>query len=121
MKKLAGFILTLAIAMALAGCSIDENTEKSGDTAPAITLYGRQYAAPDMPIDELPDGYEYIGDLPENAANDTGLAGCKMYAVKELDSFPDFYLYQECGTPIDGNTVDATQLQWAYVQWILSD
>ena len=29
-----------------------------------------------------------------------------MYAVKEKDSFDDFYLYQECGTPIDENTVD---------------
>ena len=121
MKKLTAFVLTLIFTMTLAGCSIHENTERSGDTAPAITLYGRQYAAPYMPIDELPDGYEYIGDLPEDAANDTGLAGCKMYAVKELDSFPDFYLYQECGTPVDGNTVDTAQLQWAYVQWILSD
>ncbi len=28
------------------------------------------------------------------------------------------YLYQECGTPIDEYTVDNTQRQQAYVQWI---
>lgn len=92
-----------------------------GDTAPAITIQGKNYYAPHMPVDELPEGYEYIGDLPKDAANDTGLEGCKMYAVKELDSFPDFYLYQECGTPIDENTVDPSQRQWAYVQWISPD
>ena len=40
-----------------------------------------------------------------------------MYAIKELDSFPDFYLYQECGTPISEDTVDSSLRQWAYVQW----
>ena len=74
-----------------------------------------------MPVNELPEGYEYIGDLSEDAANDTGLAGCKMYAVKEKNSFEDFYLYQECGTPISEDTVDTTQRQWAYVQWVVAE
>jgi hypothetical protein len=29
----------------------------------------------------------------------------------------DFYIYQECGTPISDNEVDNTQRQWAYVKW----
>ena len=55
----------------------------SGETATV-------YIAPYMPVNELPEGYEYIGDLSEDAASDTGLAGCKMYAVKEKNSFEDF-------------------------------
>ncbi|MDE6318155.1 MAG: hypothetical protein K2M22_00260 [Lachnospiraceae bacterium] len=73
-----------------------------------------------MPVNELPDGYKYIGELTEEQANDTGLAGCQMYAVMERDSISDIYVYQECGTPIDENTLDSTKLQWAYVQWIVS-
>lgn len=63
-------------------------------------------------------GDTYLGELSKEQANGTGLEGCKMYAVTELDSIPDFYLYQECGTPIDDNTVDSEKIQWAYVQWI---
>ena len=89
--------------------------------APAVTLYGRRYVAPYTPVDKLPEGYEYIGVLPEGAANDAGLAGCNMYALKKLDSFPDFYLYQECKTPVGENTVEPAQQKRAYVQWILSN
>ena len=120
MKKAILLILTFIFVIALLGCSSQENNVKR-DIAPTITLYDRQYVAPYMPIDELPGGYEYLGDLPEDAANDTGLAGCKMYAVKELDSLSDFYLYQECAASVDENTVDATRRQWAYVQWVLSN
>lgn len=35
-----------------------------------------------------------------------------------ISSFDEFYLYQECGTPIDENTVDPSQRQWAYVKWV---
>lgn len=86
-----------------------------------ITMYGKNYIAPYMPVDKLPDEYEYIGELSEDAANDTGLAGCKMYVVAEKDSLLDFYLYQECGTPISIDTVDNTQRQMAYVQWVLTE
>ena len=74
-----------------------------------------------MPVDELPEGYEYIGDVPEGAANDAALEGCRIYAVKEESSVTDFYLYQECGTPISKDTVDTTQRQWAYVRWVLPE
>lgn len=121
MKKSTIWISVLMIVFSLSGCSFEDKSNKTGDLPPAITLYDRNFVAPYMPVEDLPDEYTYIGDLSEEAANDTGLAGCKMYAVKEKDSFDDFYLYQECGTPIDENTVDTTQLQWAYVQWIVSE
>lgn len=44
-----------------------------------------------------------------------------MYVVAEKDSLLDFYLYQECGTPISIDTVDNTQRQMAYVQWVLTE
>ena len=43
-----------------------------------------------------------------------------MYAETER-GFADFYLYQECGTPVSEDTVDNTRLQWAYVRWERSD
>ncbi|MBD5521357.1 MAG: hypothetical protein HDR03_09095 [Lachnospiraceae bacterium] len=92
----------------------------SSDLPPMITLYDRDYVAPYMPLKELPDGYKYIGKLTEEQANDTGLAGCGMYAIMERDSLSDIYVYQECGTPIDENTLDSTTMQWAYVQWIVT-
>ena len=71
-----------------------------------------------MPVKELPEGYTYLGELTKDQAYTTGLEGCKIYAVAELDSLHDFYLYQECGTPIDENTIDNTKIQWAYTQWV---
>ena len=85
---------------------------------PLLVLYGQIYVVSIMSVNELPQGYTYLGELSKEQANGTGLEGCKMYAVTELDSIPDFYLYQECGTPIDDNTVDSEKIQWAYVQWI---
>lgn len=116
MKKLIVIVLCLMLAFSLIGCGAKESPV--GDRPPMITIYGKNFMASHMPISELPEDYKYIGELPEEAANDTGLAGCKMYAVTELDTLSDFYLFQECGTPISGNTVDSTQRQWAYVQWI---
>lgn len=99
-----------------------EDTQKTAnDVAPMIDIYGQKYVAPYMPVKELPEGYTYLGDLQKEEANGTGLEGCKMYAVAELNSLSDFYLYQECGTPIDENTIDSTKLQWAYVQWVKAE
>lgn len=42
-----------------------------------------------------------------------------MNAKKFSDAMNEIYLYQECGTPMDEHTVDNTQRQWAYVQWIV--
>ena len=118
MKKLLSIMLfTMTF---LAGCGSNTNAP-SGDLPPMITLLDKNYVAPYLPVNELPDGYEYIGNLTEEQANDTGLAGCGMYAVTERDSLSDIYVYQECGTPIGENTLDSTKLQWAYVQWIVSE
>lgn len=84
-----------------------------------VVIGDKKYIDPHMPVNELPDGYVYIGELTEDEAYNTGLAGCKMYADSEKESMSDFYLYQECGTPVSEDTVDTTQRQWAYVQWII--
>ena len=120
MKRIVALVIGLITILVLTGCS-HRGELVTGDLPPMITIYNRNYVAPYMPVNELPDSYEYIGNLSKEAANDTGLEGCQMYVIKELDSFNDFYLYQECGMPIDENTVDTTQLQWAYVQWILTE
>ena len=117
MKKIAALAAGVITVLALTGCA--QNGVAFTALPPMITIQNRNYVAPHRPVDELPDSYEYIGSLSEEAANDTGLEGCQMYAIKKSDSLNDFYLYQECGTPISEDTVDSTQRQWAYVQWIL--
>ena len=121
MKKIIPVALLVACMLLLPGCSEQQNVEAPNTPAPSIVIDNRHFYAPNMPVNELPEGYEYIGALSEDAANGTGLEGCKMYAIKETDSFRDFYLYQECGTPININTVDATKRQWAYVHWSLRE
>ena len=115
MKQIISLLLSLFLIVTFSGC---HNSVDTGDMPPMIDMYGQKYVAPNMPVNELPQGYTYLGELSKEQANGTGLEGCKMYAVTELDSIPDFYLYQECGTPIDDNTVDSEKIQWAYVQWI---
>ncbi len=117
MKKIMPLMLVLIMLLAFSGCGNKPET-KTGDLPPMIDMAGQKYVAFNMPVDELPEGFTYMGELTEKQANGTGLEGCKMYALIELDSIPDFYLYQECGTPIDENTVDSEKTQWAYVQWI---
>ena len=120
MKKLFSVILMVTCIFLLAGCG-KQKVEAPYTPAPSIVINNQHFYAPNMPINELPEGYEYIGILSEDAANGTGLEGCKMYAIIEKDSFRDFYLYQECGTPIGNNIVDATKQQWAYVHWSLRE
>ena len=115
MKQIISLLLSLFLIVTFSGC---HNSVDTGDMPPMIDMYGQKYVAPNMPVNELPQGYTYLGELSKEQANGTGLEGCKMYAVTELNSIPDFYLYQECGTPIDDNTVDSEKIQWAYVQWI---
>ena len=100
---------------------VEDTQETANDVAPMIDIYGQKYVAPYMPVEKLPEGYTYLGELQKTEANGTGLEGCKMYAVAELNSIPDFYLYQECGTPIDENTIDSTKIQWAYMQWVKAE
>lgn len=117
MKKLRAFVLMLALVPALVGCGNKPEAD-TGALPPMITINGYRYVASYMPVDELPNGYAYWGELSEEGANDTGLEGCKIYAVLGKKIFADFYLYQECGTPIDENTLDPEQRQWAYVHWV---
>lgn len=84
---------------------------------PTITIMEKNYTAPDMPVEKLPAGYHYLRDLTEKEANGTGLAGCAIYVDPQDRDMNTVYLYQECGTPIDEDTVDNTRRQWAYVQW----
>ena len=127
MKKIVSAILLTACVLLLAGCSEPQAEEpsppssiSSSSKAPHIIIDNQLYFAPDMPVNELPEGYEYIGVLSEDAANNTSLAGCKMYAKKGTETLLDFYLYQECGTPISKDTVDTSKRQWAYVRWSLN-
>lgn len=120
MKRIVSTILLVTCFLLLVGCS-KQQAEEPNETTPSIVIDNQHFYAPNMPVNELPDGYEYIGVLSKDAANGTGLDGCKMYAIKGKDSFLDFYLYQECGTPIGNNTVDTTKQQWAYVHWLLRE
>ena len=121
MKKIFSVLFMTTCILLLVGCNKQQNVEAPNTPAPSIVINNQHFYAPNMPVNELPEGYEYIGVLSEDAANGTDLEGCKMYAVKEKDSFRDFYLYQACGTPIDNNTVDTTKRQWAYVRWSLRE
>lgn len=120
MKRVVSVILIATCILMLAGCS-KQQAEAPNTPAPCIVIDNQHFYAPNMPVSELPEGYEYIGILSKDAANGTGLEGCKMYAIIEKDSFLDFYLYQECGTPISNNTVDTTKRQWAYVRWSVQE
>lgn len=117
MKKYIAFVFALACVLGLFGCATKNETD-AGALPPMLTINGENYFANTMPIAELPDNYECLGEITAKEANDTGLQGCKYYANKHISSFDVFYLYQECGTPIDENTVDSTQRQWAYVKWV---
>ncbi len=117
MKRFLLICFIATFVFTLVGCT-SKSGEPTGDIAPAITLGGWDYYAPYMPVNELPEDYVYAGTLTKEEANDTGLEGCKYYFNYYYDSIPDIYVYQKCGTPIDENTVDSENLQWAYVQWI---
>ena len=96
---------------------------KTNDTmaAPMITVMGKNYFAHDMPVDKLPATYHYLRDLTAEEANNTELMGSAIYVDPQDENMYIIYLYQECGTPIDTNTVDNTKRQWAYVKWTASD
>ena len=120
MKKILPLVLLLAVVLSFSGCGNQVKNKPPYEIMlpPMIDIYGQKYTAVDMPVKELPDGYTYLGELTKEEAYTTGLEGCKMFVVAELNSIPDFYLYQECGTPIDESTIDTTKKQWAYVKWI---
>ncbi|MCX4354564.1 MAG: hypothetical protein OSJ60_23580 [Lachnospiraceae bacterium] len=122
MKKLVALVLTLVCALGLVGWLRSNSKNKdevvSEDLPPILIMREQYFIAYDMPISELPDDFECMGEITEEEANGTGLQGCKYYANKYLSSFVEFYVYQECGTPVDENAVDSTKRQWAYVKWV---
>lgn len=118
MKRCMALILASLCILVLVACNQSSDETDAGALPPMLTMNGENYFAKTMPIAELPDNFEYMGEITSDEANDTGLEGCKYYANKYISSFDTFYVYQECGTPIDKNTLDNTQRQWAYVKWV---
>jgi beta-lactamase regulating signal transducer with metallopeptidase domain len=84
---------------------------------PTLIMNGDAYVNPYMPVSSLPYGYQSAGKLTEEQANNTGLMGIEYFI--HPSGTEDFYTYQECGTPINLNTVDSEKRQWAYMRWIL--
>lgn len=119
MKKLTVFILSLVCVLLLVGCNRDANESVTGDLPPMLIMDGEHYIANSMSVvSELSDDFECMGTITAEEANDTGLQGHKYYANRYISSFDEFYVYQECATPVDENTLDSTNLQWAYVKWV---
>ena len=117
MKKLFAVLIALLCIMSLVACQ----SKTSNESRDIITIYNRNFAIEGEPTLDLPADYEYIGDLPKDAANKTGLDGCKMYVINTRNSFTDFYLYQECDMPTNENIKENNQSQMAYVHWVLTD
>lgn len=121
MKRLVALVSTLVCVLGLVGCGAtlkSKDEAVTGDLPPMLIIGGQYYLENTMPISDLSDDFECMGEITEEEANDTGLQGCKYYANKYLNSFDEFYVYQECGTPVDENTIDSTKRQWAYVKWV---
>lgn len=118
MKKLIALVLTLTCVFGFVGCVQKKIETDSGALSPMLVKNNEHYIAREMPVSELPKDFEYMGEITEKEANGTGLQGCKYYANKYISSFDEFYVYQECGTPIDENTINPEQRQWAYVKWV---
>lgn len=118
MKKLKVLVIVFVCLVELVGCVPKNNDVDSGAIPPMLVMNNEYYVIRGIPITKLPENYECMGEITEKEANDTGLQGCKYYANKFISSFDEFYVYQECGTPIDENTVDPMQRQWAYVKWV---
>lgn len=121
MRRWMLMVLTVICIFGMSGCGKTADGKgdvASGDLPPMLVMGNCNYIAREMPVSELPENFECMGEITEQEANDTGLQGCKYYANKYISSFDEFYVYQECGTPIDENTVDPEQRQWAYVKWV---
>ncbi len=121
-KKPALWIVSVAViaCVVIAVCfltnpvTVEPNTPNA--ERPALLMDGAVYVNPHMPVSSLPYGYQSAGKLTEEQANNTGLEGIEYFI--HPSGAEDFYTYQECGTPIDLNTVDSEQRQWAYMRWI---
>lgn len=61
MKKLRAFGLALIVVLSLSGCGALE--EGKGGCPPTITLGDQDYVAHNMPVEALPEEYQYLRDL----------------------------------------------------------
>lgn len=99
-----------------------QGAQTSYNGAPKIVLHGCDYFATDLSIlNELPEGYVYAGELTPEETQYADIDGSQYYIREGAETIADFYVYQECGTPISDHEVDGTQRQWAYVHWSKHD
>ena len=73
-------------------------------------MNGYDYFATELNIvNELPDGYSYAGELTDKEKEYAFINGNKYYIQENAETIDDFYVYQECGTPISDTEVDNTK------------
>jgi len=112
----AAYMIVIRAFLANNSDSTETGPHTSNTDRPSLLMDGIVYVNPYMPVSMLPYGYQSAGKLTEEQANNTGLEGIEYFI--HPSGAEDFYTYQECGTPIDLNTVDSEQRQWAYMRWI---
>ena len=99
-----------------------EEDDKPYMGAPKIVLDGHNYFATELRIvNEVPERYLYAGELTDQEKKYAFIDGSKYYTPNSDGVPEDFYIYQECGTPVSEHEVDNTKRQWAYVKWRLED
>ena len=124
MKKMLAFLISILCVISMVGCGSNARGNTSNDKpysgAPKIVLNGQDYFANEAVIvSELPDGYSYACELTDQEKEFAYINGAKYYLPMGTESIDDFYVYQECGTPVSEQEIDNTKRQWAYVKWSL--
>ena len=119
MKKMLAFLISILCVISMVGCGSNARGNTSNDKpysgAPKIVLNGQDYFANEAVIvSELPDGYSYAGELTDQEKEFAYINGAKYYLPMGTESIDDFYVYQECGTPVSEQEIDNTKRQWAY-------
>lgn len=101
---------------------IEAHTPKKADPSggnwverPMLKFGSALYVDPYMSVTMLPHGYRKAGELTAAQAHTTNLAGAVYYTKPGEE---DLYVFQQSGTPISLDTVDAEQLRWAYRRYI---
>jgi hypothetical protein len=126
MNKFISVIFCFVLGFLLTSCSANTSGSANSKTpyngAPKIVLDGNDYFAPDLDIlNELPEGYIYAGELTDEEKQYADIDGSQYYILDGAEEIDDFYVYQECGTPVSDSEVDNAQRQWAYVKWSKQD
>lgn len=96
--------------------SLFPETETPNVERPMLQMDGAFYVDPYKPETVLPAGFSPAGQLTEEQAYNTGLAGTDYFTNPDLPG--EFYTYQICGTAVAVDEVDSEQRQWAYLRWI---